>query len=432
MSKYRLINIFIDGTSNHPEQENKKGEWIPTNIWRQYQTLTNLRYLGQNKLPKDIVVSAYYHRGIGAPVDKAGKASIHRVFDNKMKARDPYIVDCDLDESVELSLSQKFGLATGFGLTEIMLNNYRYISEQFALAQKNGEEPVLQIFGFSRGAATARTLTSMLDKFGLARVDNNGIVIEKDVQDAINLYRSINEPEIKLKIEKFVQEKGLGKSTKVDFLGVYDTVPALGVPGSFPRLKSLTKSLFRKTDWVHDFHDFTISPNVIIARHALSADEQRVEFNSNEWDNHDKDKCDMEQRIFPGSHSEVGGGVEDRGLPDTSMSWMMKESQKAIDNILGMSSVQLFTQDSELVTQKLNPNSSGKIVYKNKKLPYLLSYEASWVTNLFKKGKSGFFKRDFSDAVGLTIDKSIQERKSSNKTYQPAAIIPKNTPIKND
>ena len=45
------------------------------------------------------------------------------------------------------------------------------------------------------------------------------------------------------------------------------------------------------------------------------------------------------------------------------------------------------------------------------------------------KGKKGYFKRDFNNAAGLTVDQSLEKRMANDNTYKPAAVIPKGTPM---
>ncbi len=422
MTNYRIINVFLDGTANHPEQETN-GKWTPTNIYRQYKTLSNIRYSSQFILPENIAISAYYHRGIGARRDKEERASIHRVFDHKTTPEDAFVVDHDLEEKVDISLKQKFAQAVGFGLTEIMLNAYRHVSEQVAIAKNDRAETYLQSFGFSRGAATARTLTAMLSLVGPSRIDDNGKALEEDVNIGLFLYMRRSELGIQKEVDKFVREKDLDIA-RTNFIGVYDTVPALGAPNSLPRLKSVIRAMLSKTELAHDHHDFSIPKYVDVARHALAADELRVEFDSNVWDKDDPDgvKCDMEQRTFASSHCEIGGSVIDRGIPDLTISWMMNESQKTLDAKLSKDSVPVFTLDPKLVCQGRRPNSMGKINIPHKKLPYNITY---W---LDEKRNHKKFRRDFTGAAKLTKDPSLNYREYSSN-YEPAAIIPKETSV---
>jgi uncharacterized protein (DUF2235 family) len=109
------------------------------------------------------------------------------------------------------------------------------------------------------------------------------------------------------------------------FVGVFDTVRALGVPGSSGLI-----------GWRHAFHDATLNSRVPHARHALAIDENRAAFKPELWDETDADRTTgrIKQRWFPGVHSDIGGGYEDRGLSDLALRWMVEEAQSVPDPIL--------------------------------------------------------------------------------------------------
>ena len=107
----------------------------------------------------------------------------------------------------------------------------------------------------------------------------------------------------------------------VDFLGVFDTVGALGVPG-FQRLAPR-------------FHNVQLGSGVRRARHALAIDETRLKFAPTFWEvpaDHPEASTEDErvkQVWFEGAHSDVGGGYRETGLSDTSLLWMAREAHQA-------------------------------------------------------------------------------------------------------
>ena len=113
---------------------------------------------------------------------------------------------------------------------------------------------------------------------------------------------------------------------KVRYLGVWDTVGALGIPARFTLLNSLNKK--------HEFHDLSLSEFVESARHAVAIDERRKDFVPTLWDNLEsltaaagsdfrKDDAPYQQKWFPGTHSSVGGGGNRRGLSDQALDWVL-------------------------------------------------------------------------------------------------------------
>ncbi len=105
------------------------------------------------------------------------------------------------------------------------------------------------------------------------------------------------------------------------FIGVWDTVGAMGLPFSF----------FGLIKDKHRFYDNKLGSNVITARHALSLDERRDDFEPTIWK--PNNNVDLKQVWFSGVHSDVGGGYkndEDGSvLSDIPMMWLMNEAKNA-------------------------------------------------------------------------------------------------------
>jgi hypothetical protein len=104
------------------------------------------------------------------------------------------------------------------------------------------------------------------------------------------------------------------------FIGVWDTVRALGIPGS-------SGLVF----WRHAFHNATLHARVPYARQALSIDETRQIFAPEIWDEAEespeaKARGRIKQVWFPGVHSDIGGGYPETGLSDLALEWMIKEA----------------------------------------------------------------------------------------------------------
>jgi hypothetical protein len=117
----------------------------------------------------------------------------------------------------------------------------------------------------------------------------------------------------------------------VDFIGVWDTVAAYGLP-----IDELTRGI---DDWVWPLSmpNYSLSPQVICARHALSLDDERDTFHPLLWDevaeeqlvkNDPKKAGRLLQVWFAGMHSNVGGGYPDDSLSYGALEWMMDESAK--------------------------------------------------------------------------------------------------------
>ena len=99
---------------------------------------------------------------------------------------------------------------------------------------------------------------------------------------------------------------------RIAFLGVFDTVGALGVPGIARRR--------------YAFHDVRLGGIVDCARHALAIDERRRVFAPSVWEAGEETDVDVCQVWFEGAHSDIGGGYADHGPADLTLRWMVGEA----------------------------------------------------------------------------------------------------------
>jgi hypothetical protein len=124
--------------------------------------------------------------------------------------------------------------------------------------------------------------------------------------------------------------------TRVKFLGVWDTVSALGGP-----VEWLTDVVDRAPWWRHRFHDLRLSEAVDHAYHALAIDHERRVFHPKLWEPDVLARQTMRQVWFPGMHSDVGGGYSDTALADITLEWMVARAQAQGLRIYGGHKVQL-------------------------------------------------------------------------------------------
>jgi uncharacterized protein (DUF2235 family) len=198
------------------------------------------------------------------------------------------------------------GGATGRGLEKNVLDAYRFLVAN----HRDGDE--IFVFGFSRGAYTARSLVGMVRKCGiLRRADEEGL------REAYRLYRSGDHPDSEV-ATAFRAKRS--KETRVRFVGVWDTVGALGIPAGPFRSFNLRR---------HGFHDVKLSRIVDVACHALAIDERRGAFQPTLWTTTPDPRQRVKQEWFPGAHSNVGGGYAEAGLSDVALRWMQDEAAAA-------------------------------------------------------------------------------------------------------
>lgn len=196
------------------------------------------------------------------------------------------------------------GGAFGFGLSRNVQDTYRFLVENY----EPGDE--LFLFGFSRGAFTARSTAGFVRNAGILRSDQ-----AHRIGEAYALYRTDEGPDSPAAVE-FRKAYAYSDQTPIRFVGVWDTVGALGVPNvGFPGTNFLNRR------WA--FHDTKLSSRVQSAYQALAIDEQRRPFEPAVWipQAHAVSQ-ELEQVWFTGVHCDVGGGYPERDLADISYRWM--------------------------------------------------------------------------------------------------------------
>jgi len=260
------------------------------------------------------------------------------------------------------------GGAFGLGLFHNVIACYRFLSQNY--------EPDDEIFiiGFSRGAYTARSLAGMLGKVGLLTRE---ALVEDRLADAVHIYQGLKMPPGTPTQSPSEFKQDHCYPAKITFLGVFDTVGALGVPGF---------------EWATPrFHDVQLSDQVLCARHALAIDEPRMKFAPTLWEaaeSGDTEDSRVKQVWFEGCHSDVGGGFPEgqTGLSDTALLWMAREARAAglifdthllaiylktgAPDILHNPLDLLFTVDNVLLTLKgLVPGQgSGQFIHGRRRL----------------------------------------------------------------
>ena len=204
------------------------------------------------------------------------------------------------------------GGAFGYGLSRNVRNCYDWLVEHYA----PGDE--LWFFGFSRGAFTARSLAGLVRNSGILSPENRGMV-----KDAYRLYRSRKPGNAPWEEAATAWRARYSHPLpRITFIGVWDTVGALGIPTYRFRIPGISKR------WT--FHDTTLSSYVDNAYHAISIDERRRAFVPTLWVKQVKDGKVVEpppeqtvsQVWFCGVHSDVGGGYPDPELSEIPLLWI--------------------------------------------------------------------------------------------------------------
>lgn len=209
------------------------------------------------------------------------------------------------------------GGAIGLGLSRNVRDAYSFIASNYC----GGDE--IFLFGFSRGAYTARSISGLIGWAGLLH--------KRDMDDFALLWESF----------KLRQRPGQGpdpdwKDARLDFedrhkdvpiecVGVWDTVGALGIPG---HVGGLFKDFY-------EFHDTDLGTHIRNAFHALAIDEHRKLYEPTLWRQVSPPPAEGGQRLeqvwFAGAHANVGGGYDDHGLSDIALAWMASRVDGMLD-----------------------------------------------------------------------------------------------------
>jgi uncharacterized protein (DUF2235 family) len=199
------------------------------------------------------------------------------------------------------------GLAFGYRLQDDIVDAFRFLMDNY----RNGDR--VYIFGFSRGAYTARVVSAMLHLYGLPMQGNDPLVpYAVEMLWALAKAKPGARYETCLQLAQDFKKTISSRECKTHFLGVWDTVNSVGWIGS-----PLTIPYGRD------------NPDIAIVRHAKALDERRGFFRVNWFVEGDKrDICEV---WFPGSHCDVGGGFPEAesGISKFPLEWMAKEAAKA-------------------------------------------------------------------------------------------------------
>jgi uncharacterized protein (DUF2235 family) len=199
------------------------------------------------------------------------------------------------------------GGAFGRGMENNIRTLYRFIVYNY---EPNDE---LYLFGFSRGAFTVRSLAGFMSKVGLIQKDDDYYVPE-----IYACYEKNEPPGSPAWTKAFHRVRDARPCPPIRFLGVWDTVGALGAPGLLGQFLNRDK---------YKYHDVGLNPSIEHAYQALAIDERRKPFLPNLWTRPAGWAGDLEQAWFPGVHSNVGGGYAPDGLANEALHWLVEKAE---------------------------------------------------------------------------------------------------------
>jgi hypothetical protein len=297
----KTLAVFFDGTWNKPEEFEKPGIFtrLSTGVKaalggkrhgsRTTTPVTNVLKLMRAVLPSTAKAQACANcKSPKLPATPQDQVSL-------------YIAGVGTDPS---PASKALEGLCGYGVDRNIQLAYQFVTQNYIPGDS------LYVFGFSRGAFTARSFAGFLDVFGFIAPSEMSRL-----------------PEIYEEYEKMANAAGLEatKSWAREHVGKHPgwrsettiTVWCLGVWDTVGALRRINRRLTQ-------FHQVELPNNVEHAYHAIAIHEFRRDFEPVFWTKNLSGRKNVEQVWFPGAHSDVGGGYpeDENGLSDIALKWM--------------------------------------------------------------------------------------------------------------
>ena len=363
--------------------------------------------MGKTAMPKNIVVCL---DGTGNQF-KEDNSNVVKLFRTIVRSTDQVafydagvgtLADPQFRTPVGKRFSKWLGLGLGIGLLKNVEEAYSYLMERYEPGDR------IFLFGFSRGAYTARVLAGFLQAVGLLEPGNQSLI-----PYAIKLYKSKKRrywivgsasPQFKV-MQKF--KSTFSRPVDIHFLGLWDSVSTFG--------------------WIYNpiFLPYTTNNrSVKSVRHALAIDERRAFFQPMLWGGNHADEQNVKQVWFAGVHSDVGGGYPeaDSGLSKIALRWMLDEATRPEFGL----HIDRKKYDRYVLGKSgggyVEPDETAKAHKSLKRAWWLVQYlpRSVWIP---EQGKEGIRlpKQRREVRRGATIHESVLTRMSQQK-YAPSNL----------
>ena len=311
--------------------------------------------------------------------------------DNQVAFYDPGVGTFDpLGKTIGKKMGMVLSKAFGYGLRQNIEDGYEYLMNNYK--PEDPENPdandKLFIFGFSRGAYTARALAGMINRFGILQQGSKNLI------PYVSKYY-LNRELGREKEQQF--KRTYCHPCKPHFIGVWDTVGSLGHING------------RK------FKDNILNKDVKYGYQAIAIDEQRKKFPVSLWNESEigEDQY-IEQVWFSGVHSDVGGWYKERELSDIALGWMLDRAEKH----------GLRVEEGWQKSLSQDPTTTGDV--KIGMDPWRWKTwigKDTYATGLLHQSRNGFWKlwspvkREIP--AGANIHRSVLDRMDKVEAYNP-------------
>jgi uncharacterized protein (DUF2235 family) len=220
------------------------------------------------------------------------------------------------------TLMRAIGGAAGYGLKRNVTDLYRALSRVYDPGDR------IYLFGFSRGAFTVRTLAGLIGACGIVKGESCATThdLRRAVEASYVAYRTRYSSALtrlvrghrgpldsQHALEAFQRAYPVHSNVPIEFIGVWDTVDAVGLPFALAGVVNRLVYQFK-------FPTHALGSGVKRAYHALSIDDPRMAFDPVLWTGPD---ARIEQVWFAGVHSNVGGGYPKQGMSLVALDWML-------------------------------------------------------------------------------------------------------------
>ncbi|TBU45101.1 hypothetical protein BD309DRAFT_860932 [Dichomitus squalens] len=219
---------------------------------------------------------------------------------------------------------------TGANLANKVEEAYGFIAQNY----QPGDE--LFLFGFSRGAYTARMVAMFIGAIGV--LNSTQMDHFADIFLAYQKRGKAEDPEdiqkLDAQLAPWTSDHGPGKRRaaigpegfSIKVIGVFDTVGSVGLPEELTLGNEKMKNIF-------GFPDHLLGTHVERAYHAMAINETRADFDVAKFEQTPEGRRKgqvLKQCWFTGCHSDIGGGYKEHDLMELTFNWIVANIEDAL------------------------------------------------------------------------------------------------------